>query len=58
VIAVQGPEQETLGRGIAECGSQELSRMLAAHDGPRRGILVRRENFLLLSEKESHAHTS
>ncbi|HEX7284910.1 MAG TPA: glutamate 5-kinase [Candidatus Angelobacter sp.] len=50
VISVQGPESETLGRGIAECGSQELARMLAAHDGPRRGILVRRENFLLSSE--------
>jgi glutamate 5-kinase len=58
VIAVQGPEQETLGRGIAECGSQELARKLAAHDGPRRGILVRRENFLLSSENEPHAHSS
>lgn len=51
VIAVKGPESETLGRGIAECGSYELGRMLAASDGPRKGILVRRENFLLLSEK-------
>lgn len=55
VIAVKGPESEVLGRGIAECGSQELSRMLAAHEGPRRGILVRRENFLLSSETEAHA---
>lgn len=58
VIAVKGPESETLGRGIAECGSQDLARNLATQDGPRRGILVRRENFLLLSEKESHAHSS
>jgi glutamate 5-kinase len=50
VIAVKGPEGETLGRGIAECGSHELARLLA-HDGARKGILVRRENFLLLSQK-------
>jgi len=55
VIAVTGPEGETIGRGIAECGSQELARLLAGNDGTRRGVLVRRENFLILSGKEAHA---
>ncbi|HSM87841.1 MAG TPA: glutamate 5-kinase [Candidatus Limnocylindrales bacterium] len=51
VIAIVDPEGRVIGRGVAECGSQELSRMLALQNGPLRGILVRRENFLL-SEKE------
>ena len=54
VIAVTGPEGQAVGRGIAECGSQELVRLLAGSDGTRRGVLVRRENFLILSGKESH----
>jgi glutamate 5-kinase len=55
VIAVAGPDGQMIGRGIAECGSQELARLLAGSDGTRRGVLVRRENFLILSEKEAHA---
>lgn len=49
VIAVLGPEGQTIGKGIAECGSQELARMLDTR-GPQKGILVRRENFLLLAK--------
>jgi glutamate 5-kinase len=52
VIAVLGPGGHTIGKGIAECGSQELSRLLNA-GGTQRGILVRRENFLLLAKGES-----
>jgi glutamate 5-kinase len=52
VISVIDAEGQTIGRGIAECGSQELSRMLSSNNGPRRGVLVRRENFLILSGKE------
>jgi glutamate 5-kinase len=51
VISVIGADGETIGRGIAECGSQELSHMLSSSKGPPRGVLVRRENFLVLSEK-------
>ncbi|HZU29813.1 MAG TPA: glutamate 5-kinase, partial [Candidatus Angelobacter sp.] len=51
VIAVIGTDGETIGKGIAECSGQELTAMLA--DGPvRRGVLVRRENFLITSKKE------
>ena len=49
VIAVLGPDGQTIGKGIAECGSQELARMLDTR-GPQKGILVRRENFLLLAK--------
>ena len=49
MIAVLGPEGQTIGKGIAECGSQELARMLDTR-GPQKGILVRRENFLLLAK--------
>lgn len=52
VIAVLGPGGHTIGKGIAECGSQELSRMLAAA-GTQKGVLVRRENFLLLAKGAS-----
>jgi glutamate 5-kinase len=56
VICVVDAEGRTLGRGIAECGSQELARMLSAQNGPARGVLVRRENFLLVRGKEqAHA---
>jgi glutamate 5-kinase len=56
VISILDPEGNVIGRGLAECGSQELSRMLASPNGPIRGILVRRENFLILGGKEpSHA---
>ena len=52
VISIVDTEGKIIGRGVAECGSQELSRMLASHNGPIRGVLVRRENFLVLSGKE------
>jgi glutamate 5-kinase len=56
VISVVDAEGKAIGRGIAECGSQELSRMLSSQNGPARGVLVRRENFLILSGKEqAHA---
>ena len=51
VIAVLDPAGHIIGKGIAELGSQQLSAMLAA-GGPQRGVLVRRENFLILSAKE------
>lgn len=52
VISVLDPQGKVLGRGLAECGSQELSRMLASPNGPIRGVLVRRENFLIFSGRE------
>jgi len=63
VIAVLGPEGNIIGKGIAELGSQQLAAMLSSdagrrgvpgrHNVPgRRGVLVRRENFLILSAKE------
>jgi glutamate 5-kinase len=52
VISVVDPDGRTIGRGIAECGSQELSLMLSAQNGPVRGVLIRRENFLILGSKE------
>lgn len=55
VIAVTSLEGQMIGRGIAECGSQELAQRMTGNDGTRRGVLVRRENFLILSGKEAHA---
>jgi glutamate 5-kinase len=53
VISVVDAEGKMIGRGVAECGSQELLRMLSSQNGPARGVLVRRENFLILGEKEN-----
>lgn len=56
VISVADAEGKVIGRGIAECGSEELSRMLSTQNGAVRGVLVRRENFLLATSKEqAHA---
>ena len=52
VISVVDADGRAIGRGIAECGSQELSQMLSSNDGLLRGVLVRRENFIILSGKE------
>lgn len=52
VISILDPDGTVIGRGLAECGSQELSRMLTSPNGPVRGVLVRRENFLILGGKE------
>jgi glutamate 5-kinase len=52
VISVVDADGKVIGRGVAECGSQELSRILASQNGPARGVLVRRENFLILEERE------
>ncbi|HEY1937248.1 MAG TPA: glutamate 5-kinase [Candidatus Angelobacter sp.] len=54
VIAVLDAHGNIIGKGIAECGSQQLSAMLASGE-KQRGVLVRRENFLILSSKESDA---
>jgi glutamate 5-kinase len=51
VIAVVDAEENTVGKGIAECSSRQLADHLST-EGPRRGVLVRRENFLIYSEKE------
>ncbi|HEY2116193.1 MAG TPA: glutamate 5-kinase [Candidatus Angelobacter sp.] len=51
VIAVLDPEGNIIGKGIAEHGSQQLATMLSSGPG-KRGVLVRRENFLILSAKE------
>ena len=51
VIVVLDADGKTVGKGIAECSSQQLSQLIAA-DGQRRGVLVRRENFLILRKKE------
>lgn len=57
VISVVDAEGNVIGRGVAECGSQELSRLLSSHNGSVRGVLVRRENFLILSGREqAHAN--
>jgi glutamate 5-kinase len=50
VIAVADAAGNIMGKGIAEFSSQQLAAMLAA-GGPQRGVLVRRENFLILSAK-------
>jgi len=52
VIAVVDPEGHIIGKGIAELGSQQLSTVLASGES-QRGVLVRRENFLILSDKEA-----
>ena len=52
VISVLDANGNAIGRGVAECGSQELSRMLASQNGAVRGVLVRRENFLILTDRE------
>jgi glutamate 5-kinase len=51
VIAVLDPEGTIIGKGIAELGSQQLAAMLSSGES-KRGMLVRRENFLILSAKE------
>jgi len=51
VIAVLDPEGNIIGKGIAELGSQQLAAMLSSR-ADRRGVLVRRENFLILSTME------
>lgn len=52
VIAVVDAGGTMIGKGIAEHSSQQLAAMLVENQG-RRGVLVRRENFLILSEKQS-----
>jgi len=52
VISVVDADGRAIGRGIAECGSQELSQMLSSNDGSLRGVLVRRDNFIILSGEE------
>jgi len=52
VIAVLDADGHIIGKGIAEYGSQQLSALLAS-GGPQRGLLVRRENFLTLSETKA-----
>jgi glutamate 5-kinase len=53
VIAVLGPDGHRMGKGIAEYGNQQLSAMLASGE-PQKGVLVRRENFLILSATKSN----
>ncbi len=53
VIAVLDPEGTIIGKGIAELGSQQLAAMLSSEES-KRGVLVRRENFLILSAKEAN----
>jgi glutamate 5-kinase len=55
VIAVAGPDGNIIGKGIAEFGSQQLAAMLSS-TAPQRGVLVRRENFLVLSATEPVTH--
>jgi glutamate 5-kinase len=52
VIAVLDPEGNIIGKGIAELSSQQLAATLSSGES-KRGVLVRRENFLILSAKES-----
>jgi glutamate 5-kinase len=53
VIAVYGPEGDIIGKGIAELSSQQLAATLSSGES-KRGVLVRRENFLVLAMKESN----
>jgi len=53
VIAVLDSDGATMGRGIAECASQDIQSALSS-GASAKGVLVRRENFLIFS-KESHA---
>src|SRR5579864_4852112 len=57
VIAVLGPEGNIIGKGIAELGSQQLQALLSSAES-KRGVLVRRENFLILSAKETNVQRS
>ena len=57
VIAVLDPEGNIIGKGIAELGSQQLAAMLSSGES-KRGVLVRRENFLILSAKETNVQRS
>src|SRR5258708_16935250 len=57
VIAVLDPEGNIIGKGIAELGSQQLAAMLSSGDS-KRGVLVRRENFLIPSAKETEVPRS
>ncbi|HET9837026.1 MAG TPA: glutamate 5-kinase [Candidatus Angelobacter sp.] len=52
VIAVLDSAGRIIGKGIAEYSSQQLAAMLAA-SAPLRGVLVRRENFLILSGSQT-----
>ena len=51
VIAVEDRDGNIIGKGIAEFSCQQLTEMLAS-EAPQRGVLVRRENFLILSTKD------
>ena len=53
VIAVHDPDGNIIGKGIAELGSQQLAAMISSGES-KRGVLVRRENFLILAMKESN----
>src|SRR5689334_17529935 len=57
VIAVLDPEGNIIGKGIAEVGSQQLAAKLSSGEA-KRGVLVRRENFLILIGKEANAQRS
>lgn len=51
VIAVVDADGAAVGRGIAECGSHEITSSLSS-GAAAKGVLVRRENFLIFSGKE------
>ena len=57
VIAVLDPEGNIIGKGIAELGSQQLAAMLSS-GARQRGVLVRRENFLILTAREPNVQRS
>ena len=57
VIAVLDPEGNIIGKGIAELGSQQLAAMLSSGAG-QRGVLVRRENFLILTARKTDVQRS
>jgi glutamate 5-kinase len=52
VIAVVDSAGTVIGRGIAECGSHDIS-VAISNGATAKGVLVRRENFLIFSGKES-----
>ena len=56
VIAVLDAEGKIIGRGVAELGSQEVNHLLSSTNGAARGVLVRRENFLILGREAGHGY--
>jgi glutamate 5-kinase len=58
VIAVKDTEGRLIGKGIAACGSRQLGDLLATGPEGLRGLLIRRENFLVNAEDATPERTT